>query len=42
MASIAKTQAKPVKRAKKPAKLKTFAKTRALVGIVTVNDISPV
>lgn len=37
-----KTSAKPVKRAKKPAKFKALAKNKALMSIVTVNDISPV
>lgn len=42
MALTAKTQAKPVKKVKKSVKPKVLAKTKALVGIVTVNDISPI
>jgi hypothetical protein len=42
MGASMKNPAKPVKKAKKPVKFKTLAKTKALVGVVTVNDISPV
>jgi hypothetical protein len=37
-----KTPPKPVKKAKKSAKLKVLAKTKPLAPVVSVNDISPV
>jgi hypothetical protein len=37
-----KNPAKPVKKVKKPVKFKTLAKAKALVEVVSINDISPV
>jgi hypothetical protein len=42
MTAISRLKPKPVKKAKKSAKSKALAKTKALVGIVTVNDLSPI